>query len=473
MIRSALCALLCWGALPAAAQYRGAPLPATGLASPIVAPAPAAWAGAFDAFASWLNTPSGRVATLLDPGFAGIANIHPDARRVAVGPLASRLEPGLSRRLLMVGTLPAQEQLALARAVSEARASAAPEARAAALSAWAAAKPAARDGDLGELRGFTEQLKGMTLYGPEVREAYRAAKRTITERAMRSARGTASSLLPPVDWDSDRFDEPETRPEDSRGPAPSLLRLRPAAAAPSASFYDAGHWRKAAVPDRRYARRLDAAAHLLGSEDRLDGPRAAARRRGQARLLDTIRSKDGSIYSHLMRVGLMAGLIAWRMGFSMEYAQRVAWGARVHDIGKREDEILAVVNKPGTLTPEERLVMERHPAAGAEIVEKEAGLDPLSRRVGRRAALSHHETLDGAGYPNKLVEGQIPMEARITAVADFLDALMEHRPYRPGLTLERALAIMEPQRAKFDPAVWAAFRSLVVPSPAPAPAGAD
>ncbi|MBI4349529.1 MAG: HD domain-containing protein [Elusimicrobia bacterium] len=446
-----------------------ASLPASSLAAPVVGPAAGGWASAFDAFAQWGKTPAGRsVIVAADPALVALVGIHPEARAIAVGPLSERLPAQWAGLIAGISGLPKEEQLAAAQAVSQARSEAAPEAEPKVVMAWELAKARAVAADMGEFRAFTEQLKGLAVYGPQARAAYKASKRVFIERAMRNARRVARELEP-IDWDSGLYG---SAPADAPSQPPTLeaARLLSTRALPPASFYDPAHWRPASVPDRRYARRLDAASTLLGMEDRQNSPELARIHQARMRLLDTLRAKDASVYAHLMRVGLMAGLIAWRMGFSMDYAQRVAWGARAHDIGKRDDEILAVVNKPGRLTPEERKIMERHTLEGDRILREEADpeLDSLSRRVGRRAAVAHHETLDGRGYPHGLKEGEIPMEARITAVVDFFDALMENRPYRPGMTVEKALAIMEPNRDKFDPSVWRAFREVVDPAP-PAP----
>jgi len=106
--------------------------------------------------------------------------------------------------------------------------------------------------------------------------------------------------------------------------------------------------------------------------------------------------------------------------------------------------------------------METHTTVGAELIGEERGLDPGSRRVGKRSALNHHEALDGTGYPaGKKGEAAIPLQARIISVVDFYDALLEHRPYRKGMSSEEALAIMSQSQEKFDPLVWKAFLGVV------------
>ncbi|MBI5202936.1 MAG: HD domain-containing protein [Elusimicrobia bacterium] len=469
MTRLWLAALLALSAaIPAGATFRILAPGGGGVAAPVFPPVSDNWSRSFDAVGDWFRTPEGRsIVVSVDPHLIYLAGIHSDARRTAASPLATRLDPRLAPVLQAIAAKTKDEQRAAVQALAAARAEVAPAAEAAAVAAWEQSKGEAETADMGAFRALTEQLKGASIYGDAARAAYRASKTAFIERAMRSARRAAKDLAP-IDWDSGDFGGAEEEAAVAAAPAPELARLLAVNALPPPSFYHAGHWRPAIVPDRRYARLLDKGAEFLGDEDRADSPEKMRVFHARARLLDTIRAKDPSIYAHLMRVGVMAGMIAWRMGYSMDFAQRAAWGARAHDIGKQEDDILAVVNKPGKLTPEERKIMERHTVAGAELIQQDDELDPLSRRVGKRAAIAHHETLDGKGYPYGLTQGKIPMEARITAVADFFDALLENRPYRAGMTIEKALSIMEKQKDKFDPFVWNAFMSLVAP---PAPAG--
>jgi len=108
--------------------------------------------------------------------------------------------------------------------------------------------------------------------------------------------------------------------------------------------------------------------------------------------------------------------------------------------------------------------MERHPEVGAAIISLDLSLDPVSRRVGTRVTLNHHETMDGAGYPRQLKGGDIPLESRITSIADCYDALMENRPYRAGMSSAEAVAIMSKVAYRYDPTAWKAFLALVAPA---------
>ncbi len=122
----------------------------------------------------------------------------------------------------------------------------------------------------------------------------------------------------------------------------------------------------------------------------------------------------------------------------------------MHDVGKiaTPSEILS---KPGPLTPAEREEMNLHTTVGHEILA-----DSKSELLGVAAtiALTHHERYDGSGYPNGLAGTEIPLEGRITAVADVFDALLSDRPYRPALTVERTVEILKENKgSQFDPQI--------------------
>jgi putative two-component system response regulator len=117
------------------------------------------------------------------------------------------------------------------------------------------------------------------------------------------------------------------------------------------------------------------------------------------------------------------------------------------------------------LTPEERSIMQAHSRVGAKMLKTD---DMSIEKSERAAALFHHEAWDGSGYPRGLRGEAIPLEARITAVADIYDALMENRPYRKGMTSQQALEIMGKEKAHFDPVVWRSFLQLMGETPAQA-----
>ncbi|HEU4748615.1 MAG TPA: HD domain-containing phosphohydrolase, partial [Gemmatimonadaceae bacterium] len=160
---------------------------------------------------------------------------------------------------------------------------------------------------------------------------------------------------------------------------------------------------------------------------------------------DSIESKDRYTQGHCERVAFFGCVLADSAGFNSRSLFWFRIGALLHDIGK----IIVpteVLNKPGKLTPEEWELMKRHPEAGLELV---ADIDfPGDIRAIIR---NHHERWDGTGYPDGLAGESIPFAARILCVADVYDALTTTRSYRPGLTHERADAIMRDSPGQFDP----------------------
>ena len=164
--------------------------------------------------------------------------------------------------------------------------------------------------------------------------------------------------------------------------------------------------------------------------------------------------KDDDTGVHIVRIGFLAEALASFLGEPKAYARLLRKAAPMHDIGKIgiPDNVL---KKPGPLTPEERLIMNQHPAIGADILGK-------SRialfRMATEIALTHHERWDGQGYPHQLAGQAIPLSGRIVAVADFYDALTMDRVYRPAFSQEKALAMLQAESGKaFDPAVVDCF----------------
>jgi putative two-component system response regulator len=198
----------------------------------------------------------------------------------------------------------------------------------------------------------------------------------------------------------------------------------------------------------------------------------ASRREAIQCLARAAELRDDQTGRHVLRVGRYAALVASELGFSSE---RVIWmehAAQLHDVGKIgiPDEIL---RKAGKLTAEEYKIMQGHCVAGTRIIRDEIGevaTDELSSpkmfdecsspimRLAAIVALTHHEKWDGSGYPLGLVGEQIPIEGRITSVADVFDALSTQRPYKDPIPLEKCFLIMEEGRSKhFDPRVLDAF----------------
>jgi len=155
--------------------------------------------------------------------------------------------------------------------------------------------------------------------------------------------------------------------------------------------------------------------------------------------------RDPETGSHLDRMSRYCRIIARELAAKYQldddYIEHVFMFAPLHDIGKIAipDHVLL---KPGRLSEEEREIMKTHPARGTEIIDeliRNFGLDALSHvEILRNIAACHHETVNGSGYPAGLSGGEIPLEARIVAVADVFDALTSERPYKKAWSNEAA-----------------------------------
>jgi len=165
--------------------------------------------------------------------------------------------------------------------------------------------------------------------------------------------------------------------------------------------------------------------------------------------------KDAETEGHCKRVTAFTLAIAKALNVDLAQLPEIARGAFLHDIGKMAipDQIL---RKPGPLTPEEQEIMRTHCAIGYEMLSRVPFLRDVAKIV-----LAHQEHYDGTGYPNGLKGEDIPLGARIFAVADTLDAMTSDRPYRSALTLDQAKAeIARCSGTQFDPKVAQAFLSL-------------
>lgn len=146
-------------------------------------------------------------------------------------------------------------------------------------------------------------------------------------------------------------------------------------------------------------------------------------------------SRDPQTGSHLLRMASYSKIIALALGLSEDEAEEIYLAAPMHDVGKIgiPDRILL---KGGKLTPEEWLEMKRHTNYGYDILR--SSVTPILK-LGGVIALNHHEAWNGSGYPNGKKGYEIPLCARIVAVADVFDALMSPRPYKAAWSLDEAL----------------------------------
>ncbi|MEE9297063.1 MAG: HD domain-containing phosphohydrolase [Phycisphaerae bacterium] len=174
------------------------------------------------------------------------------------------------------------------------------------------------------------------------------------------------------------------------------------------------------------------------------------------RLATAAEVRDDDTGQHIKRVSMYCEIIARTLGFSEEKAYNIMCASPMHDIGKLgiPDSILT---KPGKLTDEERRVMQTHTTEGAKILQNSPY--PLMRTA-EIIAQSHHERWDGKGYPDGESGQDIPIEGRITSVADVYDALTSRRCYKPPFDTNKAFQIISEERGKqFDPQVVDAFVS--------------
>jgi response regulator RpfG family c-di-GMP phosphodiesterase len=203
----------------------------------------------------------------------------------------------------------------------------------------------------------------------------------------------------------------------------------------------------------RVERQLAKSMELLSDDERLRGDAPSAKRKFHVlgRLAGALDAQDAYTDGHSRRVAAHSVMVARRMGLSSEEVERVRAAAAVHDIGKLRVPA-DVLSKPGRLTSAEFELVKSHADAGAEIVACLG--DPELSAIVRH----HHERFDGAGYPSGLAGEQIPLGARIIAVADTFDALTSVRPYRPAEPHKRALeALVKASGTQLDPVAVRAF----------------
>lgn len=173
-------------------------------------------------------------------------------------------------------------------------------------------------------------------------------------------------------------------------------------------------------------------------------------------LVGAIEAKDSYTSGHSERVNLVSMLIGRELGLSPEDRETLRWASILHDVGKIGMPE-GILQKPGHLTPDEFKVIKEHPDRGYQL------LLPIGQLAEAAAIVrAHHETVDGKGYPLGLKGDDIPLLARIIAVADTFDALTSTRPYRTARPLDHALAeIRRVRGTQLDAAVVDGFLKLV------------
>ena len=201
---------------------------------------------------------------------------------------------------------------------------------------------------------------------------------------------------------------------------------------------------------RRAAELYDREAELETLRRRVEELNAAL----IAALENQARDWDPDSFCHVQRVACYAALLGKRLGLAEAEVRKLYTYAPLHDIGKAgiPHEIL---DKPGRLSPEEFEVVKRHVEIGAKLL-KTIDVDGFAKDL----ILYHHERWDGTGYLAEMAGDRIPLSARITALADTLDAMLTKRPYKEALPFDQVAREIEADSGKrFDPAVVEAFRS--------------
>lgn len=162
----------------------------------------------------------------------------------------------------------------------------------------------------------------------------------------------------------------------------------------------------------------------------------------------TMEWRDPYTAGHQKKVALLSQAIARKLGWGEERIKGLYLAALVHDLGKiaTPSEILT---KPSMLTETELALIKEHPKTGYDILKDIPFTWPIAQAV-----YQHHERIDGSGYPNQLVGDAIIPEAKILAIADTIESMTSHRPYRPGLGLEKAILQVKSEAGKtLDPAI--------------------
>ncbi len=203
-------------------------------------------------------------------------------------------------------------------------------------------------------------------------------------------------------------------------------------------------------------RRLASALDMVGpmnetQRQALDGLSPKDQAKLLERLVAGIETRDRYLHGHSRRVARHAWMIARRMGLPRAEVARIRTAAAIHDVGKINTP-KAILHKTGPLTDEEYEIIKQHPGDGAQMAAMLR--DPeLTSMVAH-----HHERLDASGYPEALAGKEIPLGARIIAVADTFDAITSTRPYRPASPHKQAIDILKAEAGtRLDPAVVRAF----------------
>lgn len=154
---------------------------------------------------------------------------------------------------------------------------------------------------------------------------------------------------------------------------------------------------------------------------------------------------DEETGNHIIRVNEYSYFLADELGMSKAFCDEIRYSAQLHDVGKMSVNT-AILTKKGRLDEHERAEMDRHPVYGFKILEQSPRL-----QMAAEIALNHHEKWDGSGYPYGKLGDDIPVSARIVAMADIYDALRSERPYKPAFSHKKTVSIMLKGDDRIDP----------------------
>jgi putative nucleotidyltransferase with HDIG domain len=175
---------------------------------------------------------------------------------------------------------------------------------------------------------------------------------------------------------------------------------------------------------------------------------------GLTQWIEAVRSHHSQTYQHCLVVTGIAVEFGRRLGFSIADKHRLALAGLLHDLGKAGVPV-AILEKPGPLDKDERAVMRQHPQLGYESLRGMAGLDPRILDI----VLSHHEFLDGSGYPRGLAGSELSDLVRMVTIADIYGAMIEKRSYMEPRTSQAAYQALEDMGGKLDPDLLREFRA--------------
>jgi putative nucleotidyltransferase with HDIG domain len=170
-------------------------------------------------------------------------------------------------------------------------------------------------------------------------------------------------------------------------------------------------------------------------------------------LLSLLKQHDEYTVRHSINVCILSLLLAKHLGLDESAMQTLGMGALLHDIGKMRLPI-EILNKPDKLSAGELVVVQRHPDVGYELLRNKKGLPPASLEIVR----SHHERINGSGYPRKLKGDEITLFARIVSIVDIYDAITTDRSYHDGISPHEAIRLIyENEKDAFPPELLELF----------------